>query len=147
MAMICALVQNSVVVGVVELTEEQTAYFSSQFEAIVDCTSMMPMPQIGWAFNGQTISGTSVSKKITKLAMNQRFTVAEMLGLMNYVNANPASIVALLLQRLQIASFVDLSRTDTQAGVGILVAYGLITSERASIILNTIPTPLELYQG
>lgn len=145
--MICALIQNNLVVGVGDFTNDQIQLFGPYFEQIVDCTNLIPQPGIGWAFDGQNITGTNVSRKITRLAMNQRFTVGEMLGLLTYVNTNPISIVALLLQRLQIATYVDLSRSDTQAGIGVLVSYGLLTSDRANTILTTVPTPNEIYQG
>lgn len=134
--------------GIVQTDDiSKVQVLASVYAQVIDITDSQPLAQIGWSFDGQTVAGTSASKKITRLAMNQRFQVAEMLGLLAYVNANPNSIVALLLQRLQISTFVDLSRSDTQAGVGVLVSLGLLTSERASVILNTAPTVLEVYTG
>lgn len=145
--MICALIQNNLVVGVIDLTEDQTQLFGSVFEQIIDVTNYIPQPQIGWAFDGINISGSNVSLKITRLAMNQRFTTTEMLTIMTYVNANPASVAALLLQRLSISTYIDLSRSDTQAGLAYLVSVSLLTSPRATVIGTTIPSPIELYQG
>lgn len=144
---LCALIGSSnQVVGVVQIESyEQIQELGRVYGQIIDVTDYSPLPQIGWSFDGQSVVGTSASKKITKLAMNQRFTVTEMLGLLTYVGANPASIVALLLQRLQIATFVDLSRSDTQAGVGVLVSYGLLTQQRATEILTGPVTVLEAY--
>lgn len=139
---------DNVVSGIVQLEDEsKLECLTGIYAQVVDITNAQPMAQLGWSFDGQSVVGTSQSMKITKLAMNQRFTVTEMLGLLTYVNTNPTSIVALLLQRLQIAQFVDLSRSDTQAGVGVLVQLGLLTSERANVILTTAPTLLEVYQG
>lgn len=145
--MLCALIQNDLVVGVVDLSDDEINLFNPHYEQIVDVSNLMPVPQIGWAFTGSTIVGTNVSKKITRLAMNQRFTTGEMLGLLTYINTNPTSIVALLLQRLQMSTYVDLARSDTQAGIGVLVSLGLLTSDRANTILTTIPMPIEVYQG
>ena len=145
--MLVAFVSNNVVVGIADLTPELISQVSSFFEAVVDVSSMSPTPAIGWEFDGQNIVGTSASMKITRLAMNQRFTVTEMLGLLSYVNSNPNSIVALLMKRLEVATFIDLARTDTQGGVMVLVSLGLLTSPRATAILTTPPTLIELYTG
>ena len=137
---------ENTVSGIVETpSEEQVNMLSSVYGQVIDITNYQPMPQLGWTFDGQQIVGTSASKKITKLAMRQRFTTAEMLGLMSYVTQNPASVVAMLMQNLQVATFVDLARPDTQAGLSYLVAQNLLTSDRANTILNTPPSPLEVY--
>lgn len=145
--MLVALVQNNLVVGVGDFDETTLQVIGNQFQEIIEITNLIPMPGIGWGFDGQNIIGTTVSQKITKLAMNQRFSIGEMLGLLTYVGANPSSIVAVLLNRLSLATFIDLSRPDTQAGIGVLVSYGLLTSARATIILTTVPNPTEIYQG
>jgi hypothetical protein len=145
--MLCALIQNNLVCGVVDFTDEQINIFSSQFEQIVDISNLVPQPQIGWAFDGSNISGTAVSLKITRLAMRQRFTTGELLAIMTYVNANPASVVAILMQNLQVATYIDLSRSDTQAGIEYLASLALVTSQRAGVILNTIPNASEIYEG
>lgn len=145
--MLVALIQNNLVTGVCDLTPDQISFFGSVFEQIIDVSQMTPQPQIGWAFDGVNITGSSVSLKITKLAMRQRFTTAEMLGVMTYVNANPASVVAMLMGNLQVATYVDLSRSDTQAGIEYLVSVSLLTQLRATAILTTVPTPYELYTG
>lgn len=145
--MLNALIKNNLVVGIVDLADDEISFFASHYEQVIDVTQYTPTPVIGSAFDGVNISGSNISRKITRLAMNQRFQVSEMLGLLTYVNSNPTSIVALLLQRLQMATFVDLSRSDTIAGIGVLVSFTLLTSDRASAILNTTPTPVELYVG
>lgn len=145
--MLCALIQDNLVVAVGDFTDDQIQLFGPYFEQIIDVTGLTPIPGIGWAFDGANIIGTNVSLKITKLAMRQRFTTAEMLGVMTYVNANPASVVAMLMGNLQVATFVDLSRSDTIAGINYLVSQSLLTSGRATAILTTIPTPYEVYVG
>jgi hypothetical protein len=145
--MLCALIQNSLVIGVCDFTEQQIQFFAPQFEQVIDVSNLITTPQIGWAFDGQNISGTNVSTKITRLAIRQRFTVTELLTVMTYVNANPASIVAMLMQNLNVATYVDLARPDTQAGIQMLVSLGLLTQLRATAILTTTPIAQELYQG
>jgi hypothetical protein len=47
---------------------------------------------------------------------------------------------------LSVATFVDLSRSDTRAGVQLLEQYGIIGAGRATTILDTPPTSIELSQ-
>lgn len=138
--------QNEVV-GIVSLEESQIADFSKTFAQVIDITDQQPMPQIGWSFDGQSIVGTSPSKKITKLAMLQRLTVPERLGILTYVGANPASVPAMLLQNIMVTTFVDLSRADTQAGIQVLVQLGLLTQDRATTILTSPVSAAEAYNG
>jgi hypothetical protein len=148
MILIALIGGQNTVTGIVQIDSyDEIQMFTKIYSQVIDITNVQPLPQIGWSFDGQNIVGTSPSKKITKLAMNQRFTVPEMLGLLAYVEAQPASIVDLLLKRLEVATYIDLSRSDTQAGVGVLVQLGLITSERATVILTTPPNAYEAYIG
>lgn len=137
---------ENTVVGLVENpSDEQLQTIAGIYALALDVTDYQPPPQLGWSFNGQVIVGTSPSKKITKLAMRQRFTVNEMLAMMEAANTTP--IVKYLMDNLSLATFVDLSRPDTQAGVALLVQLQLLTQERATVILTTPPTALEIYQG
>lgn len=137
--------QNEVT-GIVKVEDEtQAQLFANIYPQVIDVTDYQPLPQIGWTFDGQTIVGTNHSKKITKLAMRQRFTVSEMLGIMNAVSDPNKIIVRYLMDNLQVATFVDLARTDTQAGLQVLVQYGLLTQDRATAILTAPPTIMEIY--
>lgn len=133
--------------GIVETpSESQLSMLASLYGQAIDVTEMSPMPQIGWSFDGQNIVGTSHSKKITKLAMRQRFTVPEMLAIMGAVSDPAKIIVRYLMDNLQVATFVDLARPDTQAGLQVLVQYGLLTQDRANTILTAPVTPVEAYR-
>jgi hypothetical protein len=145
--MLCALIQNNAVCGIVDLDDTTMYRIGNLFEAIVDISAITPQPQIGWAFSNGQISNTAPSMKITRLAMNNRFQVAELLAIMAYTNSNPTSMVAVLMQRLQLATYIDLNRSDTQAGVEYLVSQGLLTSDRATAILTTPPSSDEAYIG
>lgn len=137
---------ENIVVGLVDNpSDEQLQAITGIFALALDVTEQQPPPQLGWAFNGQAIVGTSPSKKITKLAMRQRFTVNEMLAMMEAANTTP--IVKYLMDNLALATFVDLSRPDTQAGVALMVQLQLLTQERATAILTTPPTSMEIYLG
>jgi hypothetical protein len=150
--MILAIVNNNAVTSVVTIPDDGTSFipYAQTCQIAIDITTMNPQPQIGWIFNGGHLISNipPVSPMlITKLAMLQRLTVPERLGILNYVNANPASIPAILMQNIMVATFVDLHRPDTQAGINYLVNFGLLTADRANQILTTPPTALETYQG
>lgn len=91
-------------------------------------------------------------KQITKLAFRNRFTTAEKValeiaGLDNPAATMPARAQAAALRAnqadLAAATFVDLSRPDTRAGVQILEAAGLLAPGRALEILDAPVTPME----
>lgn len=146
--MLIALVKDNVVVEVKEMTEEEILAVSSQYTACVDTENMDPIPSVGWHLEGNTLvdpDNTLPSMRITKLALRQRFTITELTAIYAAMTTYP--IVRILMDNLMVSTFVDLSRSDTQAGLGVLVAYGLITQARATAILTTVPTALEKYSG
>jgi hypothetical protein len=148
--MILAIVNNDVVTAVI-MTQDDSSYgqYAQNAQAAIDVTNLTPWPQVGWIFTGNQLLPPSVSSsgKITKLAMLQRFTVPERLATLTYVEANPSSVPAILMQNIMVATYVDLNRADTQAGINYLVYAGLITQDRAVQILTTAPSALEIYTG
>lgn len=92
--------------------------------------------------------------RITKLAFKQRFTTAEKVGLEMAGIDNPAApmeqralAAGLRVNQADIlaATYIDLKRADTRAGVMALEQYGLIAAGRALVILDTVPTEIERY--
>lgn len=121
------------VVGVVRLHDDAgLGALGDMFAQIIDVTDVTPQPQIGWQFDGQQVVGTSASKRITKLAMRNRFTFNELVAITS--STNP--MVRVLMDNLATASFVDLSRADTTQGIGLLMQLGLLTPERGAVILT-----------
>jgi hypothetical protein len=150
--MILAIVNNNTVTSVVTIPDDGVSYipYAQTCQIAIDITSLNPQPQVGWIFNGGHLINNAPPVNpmlITKLAMLQRFTVPERLGILAYVDANPASIPAVLLQNILVTTYVDLNRPDTQAGINYLVNFGLLTTDRAHQILTTPPTAYETYQG
>lgn len=104
---------------------------------------------------GESAPAYSGSWRITKLAFRNRFTQAEKVAIEIAGLDNPA---ATMQQRAQaaalrasqqdvaVATFIDLKRADTRAGVQALEAAGLLAAGRAAAILDTPPTAEELYQ-
>lgn len=141
--MVVAIVDNNVIIEIKTITEDQ--YSSISCQLLVDITNEYPTPLVGWVFDGSKLIGPSISTKITRLAMRQRFTITELIGI--YTAAKTNSFFQVLLDNLSTATFIDLKREDTVAAVNVLVSSGILTSDRALTILNTIPTDIEIYKG
>lgn len=84
-------------------------------------------------------------RRITRLAFRNRFTSAEKISMEIAALDNPAAAMPARAQAaalranqadLASATFVDLQRPDTRAGVQMLEAAGLLAVGRASIILD-----------
>lgn len=96
------------------------------------------------------------SAKITKLAFRQRFTQQEKATMEIAALDNPAAPIeqralsATLRANekdVQAATYIDLMRADTRAGVMALEQYGMLATGRAAVILDTPPTEEERYDG
>lgn len=82
---------------------------------------------------------------ITSLALRNRFTLAEKVALYTVAKTNP--LIQIYLDDVTNATFIDLTRADTRAGVIALENAGLIAPGRALIILDTPPTEIEKYKS
>ena len=97
----------------------------------------------------------STGTKVTRLSFRNRFTATEKVMLEMACLDNPAgtmqqrqqaAMLRVFLKDLDNASYVDLSRPDTQYGVRLLETLGLLATGRANTILNTPPTAIEAYR-
>jgi len=146
--MLLAIVSNNIVTSIVNISDESlyTEYAKSA-QAAIDIESLAPQPQVGWTFNGSILipppGYISPAQLITKLAFRQRFTFPELIGIETATQSSAP--LRVLKDNLNVATYIDLSRPDTAAAVGILVSSELITAERAQIILTTPPVASELY--
>ena len=102
------------------------------------------------------IEAQTPSRRLTKLAFRNRFTPAEKValeiaGLDNPEAAMPARAQAAALRvnqaDLAAATFVDLQRSDTRAGVQMLETAGLLAAGRAAEILDAPIQPEERPLG
>lgn len=102
-----------------------------------------------------SINAENQGWQITKLAFRQRFTPQEKAGIEIASLDNPSApmeqraLAASLRsnqQDIQAATYIDLQRADTRAGVMALEQYGLIGTGRATIILDTLPSADEVYR-
>lgn len=125
----------------------------------VDVTDMNPRPSIGWAYDGQVFTPVERQqepqpRKITRLAFRQRFTQAEMVALEIAGLDDPtapmqqrqlAASVRVMQRQVSDATYIDLDRPDTRAGVQQLEAVGILAPGRALEILDAPIQPSEEY--
>jgi len=91
------------------------------------------------------VSNGVVGTLITKLAFRERFTTSELLGVYTAIPTYP--LLQIMIDNQAVSTFIDLSRSDTISGVDYLVSIGLLTLTRATTILTTPPSAMEIYQG
>jgi hypothetical protein len=93
------------------------------------------------------------ARRITKLAFRNRFMAAEKVALeiaklddpaAPMLNRQRAAALRASLADTQAASFIDLERPDTRAGVQVLESLGLLAAGRALQILDAEIQPEEL---
>jgi AAA+ superfamily predicted ATPase len=96
--------------------------------------------------------GGAQDRKITRLAFRSRFTRAEKTAIEIAALDNPAAPMAQRQQAAMLradladqaqATFIDLDRADTRAGVQALEAAGLLAAGRAAEILDGPVQPQE----
>lgn len=148
--MFCALVQDNKVVDRKDLTEEQIQEHSYKYQIVFVIDGLDPQPQVGWDLVGNILVNplgdmNPKSIKITKLALINRFTNTEF----GIYLANLSSSIQLqvLDKKLFAATYIDLKRADTIAGIQALAYFGLISSSRANEILTAPAKEEELYRG
>jgi hypothetical protein len=150
MTITIAIINEWAVTEIVTIDSSEYQQYASSCQLAIDITDLIPQPQTGWIFNGSQLISNGVNNwQITKLAFRERFTAAELIGIIaaSAQQNTEGFTLQMIMQNQALATYVDLSRTDTVAGVEVLVSFGLLTSDRANQILTTVPTTTELYQG
>lgn len=84
-----------------------------------------------WDDTVEDLVGSSL--KLSRLAFISRFTVQERLG----IRASADPVVKDIINMLEVAEFIDVTRTDTIQSVYYLATVGLIASARIPEILST----------
>ncbi len=147
-----ALINNSLTVyQILDVEGEQDVLdLMKRIPMVVDISvGYDPEPSIGWVWDGKSLVDPDQNiiqhKKITKLGLRQRMTFQELVVL---TEAAQASIpLKVIMENLQVATYIDLSRPETIAAMNMIVSMGLLTAQRASEILNNPITELERYKG
>ena len=81
-----------------------------------------------------TPTPTPPDMRVTKLAFRNRFTFDEKVAIEDAAKVDTQ--VKVLLDDQKSATYIDLGRADTAAGLDLLVAKGLLTQQRRDEILN-----------
>lgn len=97
-------------------------------------------------WNDETITQHT---KITQLAFLNRFTDDEAvdIDLASIGATRGAALLRRYLQKVNAATFIDLSRQDLAEDLNKLVEYGLLTQERVSTILTAPIQSHEIFKG
>lgn len=112
-----------------------------------------PMPAKATLDEWIASNSAAASTKITVLAFRNRFTQNEKIGIEIAALDNAAApmesrmqsaMLRAFMSDLHAATFVDISRPDTRNGVLFLEQAGIVGPGRALIILDTLPTAIEL---
>lgn len=95
------------------------------------------------------IEQAPAERKITRLAFLDRFTDAEAIAIdLASIGATvQAATMRRHMQKVNAATFIDLAREDTRAGVLALEAGGLLAEGRALEILDAPVSDIERFKG
>ena len=130
----------------------------------IDVTDLTPRPATGWIRSGQTFApppppappAPNLGTRITKLAFRQRVGAQALAAIELAAVHNPAApapvqqlavSLRVMLADVQAATFIDLARPDTRAGVQSLEAAGLLPAGKAAEILDTPVQAAEVPVG
>lgn len=147
-------IRDNVVVDkkTVESVESVAETFAA-YQNVIEVDGLDPEPQVGWVLQGSVLvdptGSAQPSKIMSRLKFSQRFTREEKTAIEIYAWQSTTAAAALrsALRDQMVAQYIDLSLPETVEGLMSLVGLGLITAERASIILNTPVSEAEKYRG
>ena len=140
-----ALIKNGLVEQVIVSDAEFAQSIARKWDAVT------PAPEgcaIGWAWDGEAFTPpapppapepTPSPKHITRLAFLNRFTDAEAISIDLASIGATAQEAGLrrYMNKVNAATFIDLARPDTRAGVQALEAGGVLAAGRAAEILDS----------
>lgn len=149
-----ALISENTVVSIISADSDQIDLSTTmKYQNIIEITNLDPVPEVGWILEGTVLkdptNSATPSKKMSRLKLLERFTDAELAGIEGFANQSNAYAYALraAMRKQMAAEFIDLALPQTVAGIHNLVALGLLSSQRASEIINTPLTEAEKYRG
>lgn len=118
----------------------------ADFPDAIDVTDLNPRPGPGWLYQGGEFDppppavAPDLGTKITKLAFRQRLTDPVLVAIELAAIHNPAATLQqqqlaaqlrVMQENVRVATYIDLARPDTRAGVQALEAAGLLPSAAA----------------
>jgi len=142
-----ALINSGTVLAFIECTSIQAAALQTSWDHVVEAPAHVTIYDKYDNGNFSVGNFEPVAKevrKVTVLGFLRRFTDAEAIAI--DLGSIGATVQAASLRRyvamVNAAKFVDLDRQDTRNGVLALVGAGILTQERADVILDG-PIPIE----
>ena len=140
----------TIVNGVVTNVTLPAAGYQAQAGEVLFNPSLGVSP--GWLYDGTTFTppaAPEVKRHITELAFITRFSDAEAVAIdLASIGATAqAASVRRYLKKVDAATYIDLDREDTRAGVIALESAGLLAAGRALQILDAPVQDAERYKG
>jgi hypothetical protein len=140
-----ALIKNGLVEQVIVSDAEFAQSIARKWDAV---TPAIEGCAIGWAWDGEAFTPpapppapepTTEPRHITRLAFLNRFTDAEAISidLASIGATEQAAGLRRYMNKVNAATFIDLARPDTRAGVQALEAGGVLAAGRAAEILDS----------
>lgn len=155
--MLCALIQDNVVVDKKELDEAGIQDAAGKFQLVIVIDGLDPIPKIGWqVINGELVDPDGVGNDgkvlLTKFAFFSRLTVAERIAIQTFADVGPAPYKYIMRDfqlALILTSHVDRSWGFVIDALNLLTAPGIavLTTARKNEILNAPAKPTEIYRG
>lgn len=153
-----ALIRNAKVNNIIVADDESfVALIAPDWDAIAPVPEDAPVA-IGWGWAGASfvepepepeLEPAPVPRHITQLAFLNRFTDPEAIAidLASIGATQQAAAMRRYLSKVNAASYIDLDRLDTRAGVQALEAAGILAAGRALEILDAPIDAQERPQG
>lgn len=109
---------------------------SSEPLTLPEGTAIKEVDSFDGSWNETTLSfdPLPIDKKMSTLAFMELFTEAELIGILDA--AKVSTQVQLFVMKMEQAEFMDLNYQPTIDGVNGLAVGGLLTPERATVIIN-----------
>lgn len=126
-----ALIQNFKIERIVDIDPADLMKYSTRYQAVYDLSDYFPLPEVGTEFDGVKLVAPK-QRRISKLGLRNRFTFNELMAITTAAKTNVA--VQVLVENMQVATWIDLNRPDTLGALNLLVSVGLLTPERAEEI-------------
>ena len=156
-----AIIDNGIVTNIIEAGAEFAATLTGH-DAVLESADA----GIGWLWDGQQLSAPQPepptdlppapeTRQITRLAFRNRFSQAEKTMLEIAALDDPSAVMEqrqraaalrAYMKDVDSATFIDLDRADTRAGVQSLELLGLLAAGRAAEILDAPAQPEEAFR-
>lgn len=141
-----AIINNNNIVGTIIAGDENTIIYSN----MIRIDQLDPIPGIGWSYENGVFTAPPPPPPtpppppqtvFTKYQFRSRFTLAELVATDNFASSSTLTDVQkatlnTITKNFETAESIDITNSATIQGVEYLVTAGLLTQDRAIIILK-----------